>query len=89
MKVRLAALLVLLAVLAGGCGRREPVCSSGSYPVIHVNGTGRTCVPQNQEPPAGFTRYPRGQVPRYVDDDWDKYWRDHTVDDKGDVVTLA
>jgi hypothetical protein len=88
-KVRLAVLIVLAAALTGGCDTRESICPADSYPVIHVNGTGRSCVKKSEEPSPGFTRFPRGQAPQYVDDDWDKYWRNHTVDDKGNIVTVA
>ena len=67
----------MVVMTAGiGCGP-ERICSSGEYPARATeNSTGRTCVPEDEEPPAGFERFPAGQVPQHVDDEWDVYWRD-------------
>lgn len=89
-RARRAALATVLAgvvLIASGCSIRERICSSGEYPVKAVgNKTGRTCVPDGQDPPAGYVRYPEGKVPRYVDDTWDQYWRTVVVDEYGNVV---
>lgn len=81
--------MVLLGAALGmaGCAP-DAICRDGEYPVVQVGGTGRTCVADDEEPPAGFTRFPAGQEPGQVDDDWDRYWRTHTVDANGQVVTL-
>nr|WP_222109920.1 hypothetical protein [Streptomyces cupreus] len=68
---------------------RENICSSGEYPVLQVNGTGSACVPDDQEPGEGYARYPEGEVPEYVDDKWDVYWRTHTLDENGDIVDAS
>jgi hypothetical protein len=85
-----AALLVaVLATVApaGGCTLKEAICRGGEYPVKAVgNTTGRMCVADGQQPPAGFVRYPAGKVPKYVDDQWDKYWRDKIVDEHGAIM---
>jgi hypothetical protein len=90
-KARCRALVVALAVASvalGGCPARERICSSGMYPVKAVgNKTGRTCVPDGNQPPAGYVRYPAGKVPKYVDDEWDRYWRTVVVDENGTVVS--
>ena len=71
---RLATPLVLLTVLAalsaGGCSARERVCSSGEYPVRTVDASdgGLACTRDGEEPPAGYERFPAGEVPEYVDD---------------------
>jgi hypothetical protein len=83
----LATALLGAALAVGGCLARERICRSEEYPVKAVgNKTGRTCVPDGREPPAGYVRYPDGKVPKYVDDEWDKYWRTVVVDDNGNVV---
>ena len=82
-----AVLFAVLATAVTGCSIRERICASGQYPVKAVgNTTGRTCVPDGAEPPEGYVRYPAGQVPRYVDDEWDRYWRTRIVDRNGHVV---
>jgi hypothetical protein len=90
---RLRAVIVIglgfgLAVAASGCSIRDHICGSDEYPVKAVgNKTGRTCVPEDSEPPAGYVRYPQGKVPQYVDDEWDKYWQTVVVDSTGNVVS--
>lgn len=76
--------LVLAGLLvAGGCSS-EAICRSGEYPAAAVRSpTGRVCVPEGQSPPAGYVRFPEGKVPRHVDDEWDLYWRTHTLDESG------
>jgi hypothetical protein len=69
--------------LAGGCGFHEAICASGEYPVAAVGSTGRACVTNGQEPPAGYVRFPSGKVPKYVDDQWDRYWDEHVLDENG------
>jgi hypothetical protein len=77
----------LSGALLVGCIGRDRICRSGEYPVKHVGTTtGRTCVPDGEEPPAGYVKYPAGKVPEYVDDKWDKYWSTVIVDDQGNVV---
>ncbi len=82
----LAAVSLLAGGLAGGCAFRDAICGSGHYPVHQIGGTGRQCVAKGEEPPAGWTRYPAGQEPKHVDDEWDVYWRTHTIDQDGEVV---
>jgi hypothetical protein len=83
----LAIVFVGVVLVAGGCSFRERICSSGAYPVKAVgNKTGRTCVPDGQDPPAGYVRYPVDKTPKYVDDNWDQYWRTVVVDENGNVV---
>lgn len=72
--------------LVSGCGP-DAICSSGEYPVAAVRSTtGRACVADGQEPPAGFVRFPAGKVPQHVDDEWDQYWSGHLLDEKGQEV---
>lgn len=83
--------VLTLAGLSGallvGCMSGDRICRSGEYPVKHVGTTtGRTCVPDGEEPPAGYVRYPAGKVPKHVGDKWDKYWSTVVVDDKGNIV---
>ncbi|HZG07333.1 MAG TPA: hypothetical protein VE546_27850 [Streptomyces sp.] len=83
----LAAAAVLAAFLTGGCAYRESICGSGEYPVKAVgNKTGAACVPDGQEPPEGYVRYPEGKVPRHVGDTWDEYWSTVVVNDDGEIV---
>jgi hypothetical protein len=84
----LVSALVAVNLALGGCSTREHICSDGQYPVKAVgNKTGRTCVADGKDPPAGYVRYPAGKVPTYVDDKWDKYWRTVVVDENGNVVS--
>ncbi len=76
------------AAVLSGCSVREAVCSDGEYPVLSVGGTGRACMPDDEEPSPGYTRYPEGKVPEHVDDEWDVYWRTHTVDEDGRSVKV-
>jgi hypothetical protein len=74
--------------LAGGCGYREAICSSGEYPVAAVrSATGRACVQDGEAPPAGFVRFPEGKVPKHVDDEWDRYWAGRLLDENGREIT--
>jgi hypothetical protein len=77
---------VVAALALGGCTFRDAICGSDAYPVLQVGGTGRQCVSKGEEPPAGWARYPAGKEPKHVDDDWDVYWRTHTLDPEGNVV---
>nr|WP_128642938.1 hypothetical protein [Streptomyces sp. SS] len=80
-----AAAVVALTGCAG-LEYTEDICSSGEYPVLSVGGTGSACVSDKEEPPAGFARYPEGKVPQQVDDEWDVYWRTHTLDKNGNII---
>jgi hypothetical protein len=80
--------LTTTALLVGGCGN-DAICGGGEYPVQSINGTGRQCVSDQRQPPAGFARYPAGKEPRHVDDKWDVYWRTHAFDAAGNVITVA
>lgn len=75
-----------IALLLVACTFRDAICRSGEYPVMQVGGSGRQCVADGEEPPAGFRRYPAGQEPKHVDDEWDVYWRTRTIDQNGNVV---
>ncbi|MEV6165044.1 hypothetical protein AB0L71_24605 [Streptomyces sp. NPDC052052] len=87
---RSAAGLALAAVVAGlltaGCSTEDAACGGGEYPVLTVGGTGSACVPNGEEPPKGYTRYPEGKVPKHVGDTWDTYWETHTVDSNGKII---
>jgi hypothetical protein len=75
-----------LSLLAGGCAD-DAICGSDSYPVKAVGTTsGRDCVPEGQDPPSGYVRYPEGKVPERVGDKWDEYWSKVVVDEQGNVV---
>jgi hypothetical protein len=67
------ALLVLVVgtgLGTSGCSLEERICSSGEYPVRTVDPTdgGMACAPDSEEPPAGYERFPAGEVPEFVDD---------------------
>ncbi len=54
------------------CGPfRERVCERSEYAVraITAPDAGRTCVPNDQEPPPGYERFPAGEKPTYLEDD--------------------
>ncbi|MET7418647.1 hypothetical protein [Dactylosporangium sp. NPDC005555] len=85
---RLLTLLLLTAFLTAGCSFKERICGSGEHPVKAVgNTTGRACVPDGTGPPAGYAPYPSGKVPKYIDDEWDRYWRDKIVDEQGNITS--
>ncbi|MEU5714191.1 hypothetical protein AB0G71_00105 [Streptomyces sp. NPDC020403] len=84
----LALAAVTVALLSTGCSMAEAQCSNGEYPVLSVGGTGSACVPDDEEPPQGYTRYPEGKVPQYVGDKWDTYWETRTVDENGRIVEV-
>ena len=88
LRIPSAAVVLLLAVLpATGCDGRERVCRSSEYPVKAVgNRTGAACVPAGREPPAGYVRYPAGQEPVHVGDEWHRYWQSKVVDEHGTIV---
>jgi hypothetical protein len=81
-------LAMMAGLLLGGCGN-DAICGGGEYPVQSINGTGRQCVSNKQDPPSGFARYPDGKEPRHVDDQWDVYWRSHALDGKGNIVEVS
>ncbi|MER6116260.1 hypothetical protein [Streptomyces sp. NPDC001743] len=85
-----AALASAAAVVAltgcSGLAYEEDICSDGEYPVLTVGGSGSACEKNGEEPSKGYTRYPEGKVPKHVDDDWDVYWRTHTLDKDGRIV---
>jgi hypothetical protein len=86
--LRIATIGAAAALMASGCSFADRICGSDQYPVKAVgNKTGRTCVPHDQQPPAGYVRYPRDKVPEHVDDEWDRYWRTVVVDDQGNIVS--
>lgn len=84
--VALAAASLAADLLVIGCSTVESVCSGDEYPVLAVNNTGSACVPDNEQPPQGYTRYPEGKEPQHVGDKWDTFWQTHTVDEKGTVI---
>ncbi|MEU7874340.1 hypothetical protein [Dactylosporangium sp. NPDC049140] len=88
LRIRTAVAVLVLAVLpATGCNGRERVCRSQEYPVKAVgNRTGAACVAKGQEPPAGYVRYPAGQEPVHVGDEWYRYWQTKVVDEHGTIV---
>jgi hypothetical protein len=78
---------MVTASLATGCWTHPRLCHSGEYPVKAVgNTTGRACQSNGKEPPAGYVRYPKGKIPQYVGDNWDKYWSTVIVDSHGNIV---
>lgn len=79
---------IATAFLTTGCSMREAICGSNQYPVKAVgNKTGGACQDKGKEPPAGYVRFPEGKVPRYVDDEWDRYWHTVIVDSNGNIVS--
>lgn len=86
---------VLLGVIAGvaaaflvaGCSGPDAICGSHEYPVKAVGSTtGQACQANGKQPPAGYVRYPAGEVPEHVGDKWDKYWGTKVVDKNGKIV---
>ncbi|MFI0977361.1 SCO0607 family lipoprotein [Streptomyces sp. NPDC021093] len=79
---------VAMTVPIAGCSIQDAICGGGEYPVLNVGSTGRACVPNGEEPPKGYVRFPEGKVPEHVGDEWDEYWQSHTVDKDGKTVTV-
>ncbi|WP_073789046.1 SCO0607 family lipoprotein [Streptomyces sp. CB01580] len=77
------------AALLTGCSFEDSICSDGEYPVMTIGATGSACVPNDEQPPKGYVRYPEGKVPKHVDDKWDMYWRTHTLDTNGKIITVS
>ncbi|WP_326602812.1 SCO0607 family lipoprotein [Streptomyces sp. NBC_01800] len=77
------------ALLATGCSAQDASCGGGEYPVLAVGSSGGACVPFGDEPPKGYTRYPKGKVPQHVGDKWDTYWETRTVDENGKIIESA
>jgi hypothetical protein len=73
--------------LVGGCTMQDAICAGGHYPVKLIGSdSGADCVPEGQEPPAGYVRYPAGKVPKHVDDEWDRYWSTRAIDAQGNEI---
>ncbi|GGR29274.1 hypothetical protein GCM10010251_51890 [Streptomyces aurantiogriseus] len=81
-------LVGLSAALLTGCSIEEASCGGGEYPVLAVGSSGSSCVPNGEEPPAGYARYPEGKVPEHVGDKWDEYWSTRTLDENGKVIEV-
>ncbi|MEV0135142.1 hypothetical protein AB0H83_42660 [Dactylosporangium sp. NPDC050688] len=80
----------LLTASLTGCSLKERICRSGEHPVKAVgNATGRTCVRDGTDPPAGYVRYPADKTPTHVGDEWDRYWSDKVLDERGNLVPQA
>jgi hypothetical protein len=77
--------VIATTLLAAGCGS-DAICGSDDYPVIQINGPGSACQSKGTDPSPGFARYPSGKEPKHVDDEWDVFWRNHTVNQAGDIV---
>jgi hypothetical protein len=86
--VGLAMASVTVALLTTGCSMQDAQCGGGEYPVLAVGSTGGACVPDDEEPPQGYARYPEGKVPEHVGDKWDTYWSTRTVDKNGEIIEL-
>ncbi|MFD3500763.1 SCO0607 family lipoprotein [Streptomyces sp. NPDC058676] len=77
------------AVLLTGCSTEDASCGGGEYGVLAVGSTGTACVPDDQDPPEGYARYPKGKEPEHVGDKWDVYWETHTVDENGRITEVS
>ncbi|MFC9266895.1 SCO0607 family lipoprotein [Streptomyces zhihengii] len=80
----------LIATLTGcsGLSFQDDICGGGEYPVMSIGSTGSACVKDGEKVPEGYTRYPEGKVPQKVDDEWDVYWRTHSLDEDGKVIDV-
>ncbi|MFE3824685.1 SCO0607 family lipoprotein [Streptomyces sp. NPDC059092] len=85
-----AGLVLACAAVAAltGCSMEDATCGGGEYPVMTVGSTGSACVPEDEDPPKGYVRYPEGKVPEHVGDKWDVYWQTHTVDESGKIIEV-
>jgi hypothetical protein len=80
---------IATALLSTGCGLHvaDHMCEPSEYPATAVGSyAANICVSKGKEPPAGYVRFPKGKVPQYVDDKWDKYWHHHALDKNGRVI---
>jgi len=67
-------MVLALAIIPAsvGCGAfKERVCRPGEYAAraIAAPVTGRTCVPNGQEPPPGYERFPPGRTLAHLEQD--------------------
>ncbi|SFE20312.1 hypothetical protein SAMN05216251_10279 [Actinacidiphila alni] len=77
-----------LVGLTSACSFQDAQCSDGEYPAASVgSSSGGACFSDDEEPSKGFVRYPKGKVPKHVDDKWDKYWQKHTLDANGNETS--
>ncbi|GGL99071.1 SCO0607 family lipoprotein [Micromonospora yangpuensis] len=89
MTILLATLGLVGSMATSGCSFQDSICGDGDYPILAVGvNNGSDCIPKGQEPPAGWVHYPEGKVPKHVDDEWDVYWRDHGIDEQGNIIDL-
>ncbi|MFE7758220.1 SCO0607 family lipoprotein [Streptomyces sp. NPDC057418] len=79
---------VMVALLTSACSMQQATCGGGEYPVLAVGSAGSACVPDGEEPPKGYARYPEGKVPEHEGDKWDTYWNTRTLDEKGGTIEL-
>ncbi|MEL5958107.1 hypothetical protein AADR41_25675 [Streptomyces sp. CLV115] len=84
----LAVAAATVAMLTTGCSTEDAICGGGEYPVMTIGSTGSACVSDDEDPPKGYVRYPKGKVPEHVDDKWDMYWRTHSVDKDGRIIEV-
>jgi hypothetical protein len=71
-RLRTKFLVFAIAALVPGCGViKERVCRRGEYAARAISApeTGRVCVPNGEEPPSGYERFPPGETPTYTRDD--------------------
>lgn len=79
---------VTVTLLTSACSLQQATCGGGEYPVLAVGSAGSACVPDGEEPPKGYARYPKGKVPEHEGDTWDTYWNTRTLDGNGRTITL-
>jgi hypothetical protein len=84
----LALAAATVALFTGACSIQDATCGGGEYPVLVVGSAGSACVPDDEEPPKGYARYPEGKVPEHVGDKWDTYWMTRTIDENGKTIDL-
>ncbi|MER5555043.1 hypothetical protein ABT001_25790 [Streptomyces sp. NPDC002793] len=77
-----------VALLTSACSLQDAVCGGDEYPVLRVNSAGSACVADDEEPPKGYARYPEGKVPERVEDKWDTYWSNRTLDENGRTIEI-
>lgn len=86
--VGIALVSATAALLTAGCSLQDAMCGGGEYPVMTVGSTGSACVPNGEDPPKGYVRFPKGKVPEHVGDKWDTYWETHSVDENGRIIDV-
>ncbi|MEU0341142.1 hypothetical protein ABZ092_19865 [Streptomyces bobili] len=69
-----------------GCGSRSRRRSAAATSTRCAGREQHGRRPRRERRPPGYARHPGGKVAEHVGDEWDTYWRTHTLDEHGRIV---